>query len=206
MQLKKPNVSRWSRPLFEAYIAGCWMLYWTESTLYWVAKPTIRVERNGDNRRLHHDTYAACESDLENLYFWHGILVPAFVIVRPDWITAEIIQGETNAEVRRAMIERIGAEKYLGMAKAERVQSDDFGILWRVPQENDDPVMIVQVVNSTPEPDGRYKDYFLMVHHELRPLLSDEGELGEPQELTARNAVASTFGKYGHEYAPEFQS
>jgi hypothetical protein len=45
-----------------------------------------------------------------------------------------------------------------------------------------------------------------MVHHELRPLLSDDGEPGEPQELTARNAVASTFGKYGHEYAPEFQS
>jgi hypothetical protein len=60
---------------------------------------------------------------------------------------------------------------------------------------------MVKVVNSTPEPDGSFKDYFLRVHPELRPLLSNN-RMGEPQALTAHNAVASTFGKRGGEYAP----
>jgi hypothetical protein len=59
--------------------------------------------------------------------------------------------------------------------------------------------MLVKVTNSTAEPDGSYKDYVLRVHHELRPLL--EGNiLGDPQALTALNAIASTFGLRGDEY------
>lgn len=63
---------------------------------------------------------------------------------------------------------------------------------------------MVRVVNSTPEPDGSHKRYMLRVHPELRPLL-DEG-LGQPQKMTARNAVASTFGLRGEEYAPYAES
>ena len=65
----------------------------------------------------------------------------------------------------------------------------------------DEPLVMVEVVNSTPERDGTMKHYFLRVHPELRPLLGDQ-QLGDPQELTARNAVASTFGRRGEEYSP----
>lgn len=63
----------------------------------------------------------------------------------------------------------------------------------------------VRVVNSTPEQDGTSQEYWLRVHPELRPLLRD-GQLGEPQQLTAHNAVASTFGLRGEQYAPEVQT
>ncbi len=96
----------WLRPLFEAFVCGCWLLYWTDDTLYWVAKPTVRWEPGTRRLRLHHDTHAALESDVVNLYFWHGVKVPRFVIIRPDLITISRIDQETNAEVRRAMIER----------------------------------------------------------------------------------------------------
>ena len=206
VQLNKPAVSRWARPVFEAYCSGAWILYWTESTLYWVAKPTVHTEPTQERRRLHREDGPALDSDLEDLYFWHGVLVPSFVVIRPELIELAHINGEENSEVRRVMIERYGPGRYITESHAEKVHADDFGILWRVPQPNDDPLMVCQVVNSTPEPDGSFKDYWLMVHHELRPLLSDEGELGWPQELTARNAVASTFGLTGAEYVPEFQS
>jgi hypothetical protein len=39
----------------------------------------------------------------------------------------------------------------------------------------------------------------------LRPILADGG-FGMPQPLTARNAIASTFGLYGAEYAPDDQT
>jgi len=48
------------------------------------------------------------------------------------------------------------------------------------------------------------RDY-VPVHPELRPMLGGD-ELGEPQELTARNAIASTFGKRGEVYRPEWQA
>jgi hypothetical protein len=36
-------------------------------------------------------------------------------------------------------------------------------------------------------------------------MLSD-GAFGEPQSLTARNAVASTYGLRGEQYAPEIRT
>ena len=64
---------------------------------------------------------------------------------------------------------------------------------------------MVEVVNHTPEPDGSHKHHFLRVDPQLRPLLS-EGELGPPQPLTARNAVASAFGLTGAEYDPDVET
>jgi hypothetical protein len=47
---------------------------------------------------------------------------------------------------------------------------------------------MVEVLNSTPEPDGTRKTYFLRVPPNLR---------------TAREAVAWTFGLAGSQYRPE---
>ena len=105
-ELKHAKVEKWSKPLLEAFVAGAWTLYWTDDTLFWTAKPTVHRDPTPGTRQLHNENYAALESDVENLYFWHGVLVPAFVVVRPDWITVTHIDSETNAEVRRVMIER----------------------------------------------------------------------------------------------------
>lgn len=50
---------------------------------------------------------------------------------------------------------------------------------------------MVKVVNSTPEPDGSYKDYFLRV---------------PPTITTAHEAVAWTFGKTAETYAPAIET
>ena len=107
-------MSRWSKPVLDAYLAGVWFVFWTEDTLYWIAKPIVATETTGDGqRRLHHETLGAVQSDLENLYFLNGVSVPAFVVVRPDWITLQHIKSESNEEVRRIMIERYGWTRYL---------------------------------------------------------------------------------------------
>lgn len=113
IQLKKSDIEKWSRPLYDAFLSGVWILYWTEDTLFWVAKPTVHTEKTERGRRLHKERSAAVESDIENLYFWHGVLVPAFVVVSPDWITERDIDTEPNAEVRRVMLERYGLDRYL---------------------------------------------------------------------------------------------
>jgi hypothetical protein len=126
------------------------------------------------------------------------------------------IDAEPNAEVRRCMVEIVGEERYLreGGARLLHEDVDDLGLprrLWRkeVSGDGEEPVVMVEVTNSTPEPDGTRRTYFLPVHGELRPLFDDGRggmRLGEPQEMTCRNAVASTFGMRGEEYAPELET
>ena len=66
------------------------------------------------------------------LYYWHDVLVPADVVERPERLTSDQIRGETNAEIRRVMIERMGAEGFVREMGAVKVHEDATGVLWRV--------------------------------------------------------------------------
>jgi len=187
----------WLRPLFEAFVAGCWLFYWTGDALYWVAKPTLR--REPATQRFHHQTRAALESDIVNVYFWHGVRVPPFVIAAPDLITIAGIDREQNAEVRRVMIERYrhgeeihGAAAFIRDAGGQRLDHDErYGTLWRLDDQGDEAIVMIEVVNRTPEPDGRFKRYWLRV---------------PPTMQTAREAVAWTFDMPAERYAPEIET
>jgi hypothetical protein len=214
-QLNKPAVLNWAEPVYDAFVAGAWFLFWTPKTLFWVAKPLVHIEKLSNGRRLHNETYAAIESDVENLYFWHGVLVPAFVVTRPEWITVKHIEQEENAEVRRVMIERYGLARYIVDSGAKEVAADDFGVLYRKDLTGDEPIVMVKVVNSTAEPDGTFKDYFLRVHPELLPLPPGHWPVEKkrawltkqvPQQLTPLNAIASTWGRRGEVYQPAVET
>ena len=143
------------------------------------------------------------------LYSVHGVRVPAWIVEHPDRITVALIDAEQNTEVRRVMIARYGVEKFVRSGGAELVHEDVARDgtprrLWRRPVPDGDPVVVVEVHNSTPEPDGSVRSYVNRVHPELRPLFADR--LGEPQELTCHNAVASRSGLRGEEYAPEVET
>lgn len=136
-----------------------------------------------DQQRLHNTTGPAIKyrgSSYADVYAVHGVRVPKKVIDRD--FDAKDIQKEENAEVRRVMIEFYGQERFISEIKADVVHSDDFGTLLRVELPGDEPLMMVKVVNSTQEPDGTYKDYFIRV---------DPNAYGGLK--TARAAVASTW-------------
>jgi hypothetical protein len=199
--LRPLAVEAWLRPLFGAFVTGCWRLYWTDETLYWVAKPTLHCEPG--TRRLHHNTQAALKSDIVNLYCWHGVMVPPFVILRPGLITIAHIDRETNAEVRRVLIERYrhgeeihGVAAFIRDAGGVRLDAftnhdERYGTLWRRNIPNDEPIVMIEVVNRTREPDGRFKHYWLRVPPTMR---------------TAREAVAWTFNMLAEQYAPEIET
>jgi len=108
-----------AKHIYDAFLAGGWSLFWNDKTLFWSPKPTVRVERmpNG-GRRLHSMEGPACVNEIENLYFIHGVLVPAYAVVRPEWITLDEIKSESNEEVRRTLIEQFGWERFLQESKA----------------------------------------------------------------------------------------
>jgi hypothetical protein len=201
LQLNLSAVQAWAEPVFDAFLAGGWMLYWTEDTLYWAAKPEVHKEATAQGlERLHNSSGPALRSDIENLYFWHGVMVPAFVVTRPDWITLKHIADEDNAEVRRVFIERYGLSRYLLDSGAQKLAEDEFGELYRTEISGDEPLVMVKVLNSTPELDGTQKPYFLRVHPEMRVLLPNGEGLGNAQNATPLNAIASTFGMTGKQY------
>jgi hypothetical protein len=124
-------------------------------------------------------------------------------VEHPERITAKSIDSERNAEVRRVMLERMGEARYLVESGAECIHQDETGWLYRREMSNDEPILMVKVRNSTPEPDGSVKEYWLRVAPNLAPLGIQDAR---PQPLTARNAVASTFGLYGKDYHPQIET
>ena len=111
----------WAKHLFEAFISGAHILHWTMDTLYWVAKPKVLLD---DNRRLHRETGPAVVSDCEDLYFWHGTIVPAEWIEDRASLTAKTALTWQNTEQRRAACEIVGWANILVELDAKTIDKD----------------------------------------------------------------------------------
>ncbi len=191
--------------------AAGWFLPHAE--ICWVAERhnTLRLDTRG---WLHADDGPAFGyPDGWGEYYWHGTRVSPEIVLRPETITASAIAAEGNAELRRIMVERYEGLRYRGAymvdAGATVVHQDEWGTLYRQERPGDTPLVMVKVRNSTTEPDGTMREFFLRVDPDLRPMkrLPDGAmEFGRAQSMTARNAVASTFGRRGDEYAPVIES
>ncbi|MEU0567343.1 DUF6745 domain-containing protein [Nonomuraea sp. NPDC005983] len=145
-----------------------------------------------DLGRLHRaDGPAMAFSDGFALNAWHGMPVPAGFGATMSELTPERIRNEENAELRRVMLEHFGLERYLAESGARPQHSDETGVLWRIELLDDEPVAMVEVVNSTPEPDGTRRTYFLRV---------------PPWVQRAREGVAWTFGLSEQDYIPQHET
>ena len=156
--------------------------------------------------RLHRTDGPAVEyRDGWGVYAINGVRVPAEVVLSPQTLGAARITAETNGEVRRVMLERYGLKRYLEEVGAKELDRSSFGVLYRHEVQGE---VIVSVVVENPgvEPDGSHRTYAIPCNSELRPLLDTAGGVGEPQAMTARNAVASLVGLRGEEYEPMVES
>ncbi len=171
-----------------AHCAGWSVLFWDWAFVS--DRPSI-IKRDAENRLHCEDGPALSYLDGFAVYSVHGVRVPAWIIERPQDITPSLIEQEQNAEIRRVMIGKFGQEKYLMESGAEKICTDDYGTLWRKEIKDDEPMVLVEVLNSTAEPDGSWKTYFLRVPPVMR---------------TPRQAIAWTFGISEDEYEPALQS
>jgi hypothetical protein len=168
--------------------AGWW---WPYERIAIVTERPVELHLD-DLGRLHRaDGPAMVYADGFALHAWHGMPVPAGFAATMTALTPERIRAEENAELRRAMLEHFGVERYLAESGAKPLQSDEAGVLWQVELPGDEPLVMVEVVNSTPEPDGTSRTYFLRV---------------PPWVRRARQGVAWTFGLSEEEYQPQRQT
>ena len=144
-----------------------------------------------DNGRPHGDGEPSHQwRDGFFINFWHGVRLPDDV-----WnsqMTVEKINSESNVEVKRAYMEIYGMDNYLRDINAVPIDvaedSHNPIELFSLP---DSELPIVRVVNSSPEPDGSYKNYVLT----------------SPVHTTsARAAVAALAGTDPQYYQPLIES
>ncbi|MFD8618660.1 DUF6745 domain-containing protein [Streptomyces sp. NPDC059513] len=168
--------------------AGWWWPY--EKAVVISERPEV-LHRDEAGRLDHGAGPALAYPDGFALYAWRGMPVPAAFLAELASLTPQRIREEENAELRRVMLEFYGYDRYLTESGAEPVHRDETGILWRIALEGDEDVVMVEVVNSTPEPDGTHRTYWLRV---------------PPTTRTAKDGVAWTFGLDGAAYAPVRQT
>jgi hypothetical protein len=109
--------------------------------------------------------------------------------------SAELIGSEPDPAMRRQLIETYGPERFL-QAVGEIVHEDVDGLgqprrLWRAARAGDEALVMVEVRNSTPEPDGSRRTYWLRVP----PFVHD-----------CQAAVAWTFGITSHEFVVQAEA
>lgn len=165
--------------------AGWW---WPYEKVAIIAERPVELHRDEAGRLDRADGPALAFPDGFALHAWRGMPVPAEFLAGLDGLTPERIREEENAELRRVMLEHYGYDRYLAESDAKPVHRDETGILWRIDLQRDEPVVMVEVVNSTAEPDGTHRTYWLRV---------------PPGTRTAREGVAWTFGLDESAYTPQ---
>ncbi|MEU3300026.1 DUF6745 domain-containing protein [Streptomyces sp. NPDC006678] len=164
--------------------AGWW---WPFEKAVVICERPVELHRDEAGRLDRGDGPALAFSDGFELHAWRGMPVPAAFLAGLATLTPERIRAEENAELRRVMLEFYGYDRYLSESDARPVHRDETGVLWRIALDDDEDVTMVEVVNSTPEPDGTHKTYWLRV---------------PPTTGTAKEGVAWTFGLDAGAYAP----
>ncbi len=166
---------------YEKILTLGWCLFYEHVAIVSQKPIYIRME----NKILHCDNGPALVyADGFKLYRYKGINMDQHIhaIEEPDTITVEKITKESNQEVKRVLLEIFGYERFIEESGANLIHKDEFrGSPVELYSLNIDSVRVdgCLVVNSTAEPDGIFKKYFIQV---------------EPGKFkTAISALASTF-------------
>ncbi|MFE0424754.1 DUF6745 domain-containing protein [Streptomyces sp. NPDC058953] len=173
------------RPLADIAVAAGW--WWPYENAVVICERPVELHRDEAGRLDHGAGPALLFPDGFALHAWRGMPVPAAFLDELTSLDPARIRDEENAELRRVMLEFYGYDRYLAESGAEPVHRDETGTLWRIPMTGDEDVVMVEVLNSTPEPDGTTKTYWLRV---------------PPGTSTAKAGVAWTFGLEEGEYVP----
>jgi hypothetical protein len=126
-----------------------------------------------------------------SLYSIYGSCVSERLVMHPEQVGLEDLPLDESLEVLHATIELLGSERFLSAARAGFIQEDVFGRIYRIHFHDYEPILLVEVMNATPEPDGSARRHLLRV---------------PPEVETAHEAVAWSFSRRTKAYAPAVQT
>jgi hypothetical protein len=139
---------------------------------------------NGRKHGIDADIYGSLN------YYYENIRIPPHFFTKPESLTIEEVLKHTNAEVRYVGMRIIGMDKVLNDKNTKIIHRDeekDMVLFQFSGVFESESISYLKVVNSTMEPDGTFKNYYLCV---------------PPTCKTCREAVAWTFKMDEKEYFP----
>lgn len=111
----------------------------------------------------------------EKYYYWHGQMVPEQVILRPEEVTREFLEGVKHAEVRRACFEAIGFDRAIKALDLKAVDThvDSHGLSYELyksgaPGRNNGDVDAWLRMQSPALQDGSQPWYTEPVHEDCK--------------------------------------
>ena len=146
-----PAAAQLIRPL--ARVVGGLFLY--DDLCVIIDRPSV-IHLDAQDQFHAHDGPALAFRDGYTRAFSHGLEIPRECVtpgVREWWLTAERIRDTSNAEERRVFLEIFGADRFIRDLGIQPIDASDYGTLYQVPLEDDEPLTLVRVVNSTEEYD-----------------------------------------------------
>jgi hypothetical protein len=157
-----------------------------EDTLYLVPTPLVKIDTQ--NRFHSEDSPAIRWKGGKEFYYWHGTEVSEKLILTPQKITKKGILNEANAEKRRCIYEKIGAERYAKLLGIKQIDKGKRGVLFQTKTKDKllgDYLYFVKVVCPSTD-----RVYFL----------------GTEEKKDADEAVARSFGLHKETYNPIIES
>lgn len=157
----------------------------------WRSPTRIMWYRDGRKHGVDADIYGSIT------YYYENIRIPPKynqAVADPELLTVEEVLKHTNQEVRYVGIKIVGFDRIMKHKNCKIIDRDEKKgqVLFTISGIFEEPVAYVKVINSTAEPDGSFKNYFLCVPPPSEGIKS------------CGAAVAWTFGfKNAEDYHPE---
>lgn len=125
-------------------------------------------------------------------YYYENIRIPPKyhqAISDPELLTVEEVLKHSNQEVKYVGMKIVGFDRVMTHKNCKIIHKDESTdqVLFEIKGVFDEPIKYVRVWNSTAEPDGSYKPYYLCV---------------PPETKTCKQGVAWTFRKEEKDYNP----
>jgi hypothetical protein len=191
-------------------VSGCFVALLFQRTCLLITKPQTVLLNDAQQLSAQRQPALAWDDPALKLYMANGEILTINQPPLTDNLQVNYQRLCHMAPRERVLhIEYMGWEQFYDLLKKLKspqmtmLDKDDYGTLYRIWMVNQQ-FIVVRVKNRTPEPDGSYRRYVIPVDNRCRPLPDPNkphDRHGAPQELTALNAVASTFGMRGKDYA-----
>ena len=159
--------------------------YWLGEKEAWLVRKPVRLHR--DKRGCFHNATGPCVQyqDGWGWYAWHGVYVPEKLILSPEQVTREEWVQERNVEVRRAIQERLGSERFIQLVGGICIHKNRRGKLIQIKLGVRDPDLVAHYVQVRDSSTSRH--YYLRV---------------PPWINSVDEAIAWTFGLSARDYQP----
>jgi hypothetical protein len=140
---------------------GCWFLPFEKLCLMVDRPSEVHYDREG---RLHRvDGPAVVWGCYARFYRIRGVAIPSRAVLDPQSVSVEWINRTAHWEMREALIELYGWERYLEDAGARIIHQDECGILYEFRMNGDAMQRVVQFWDACPEGDDFQKRCFRFV-------------------------------------------